>query len=98
MFCHLAYTGSLLTLVGLGLFSRTWEGTLAVAVLFGLVYDYRISAEEKELKAEFPRRARRAVNSERSPCPLAWSFYGRNRLIKTMFANIAMPLTTIGAA
>lgn len=50
---HPAYTGSLLTLVGLGLASRTWGGTLVIVALFGLVYNYRISVEEKALKAEF---------------------------------------------
>jgi protein-S-isoprenylcysteine O-methyltransferase Ste14 len=50
---HPAYSGTLLTLVGLGLASRTWGGTLAILILFGLVYNYRISIEEKELKAEF---------------------------------------------
>jgi protein-S-isoprenylcysteine O-methyltransferase Ste14 len=50
---HPAYTGSLLTLVGLGLASRTWVGTLVIVALFGLVYSYRISVEEKALKAEF---------------------------------------------
>lgn len=50
---HPAYTGSLLTLLGLGLASRTWGGTLVIVVLFGLVYNYRISVEEKALKAEF---------------------------------------------
>jgi protein-S-isoprenylcysteine O-methyltransferase len=50
---HPTYAGSLLTLVGLGLASRTWGGTLVIAALFGLVYNYRISVEEKALKAEF---------------------------------------------
>jgi protein-S-isoprenylcysteine O-methyltransferase Ste14 len=50
---HPAYTGSLLTLVGLGLSSRTWGGTLVIVALFGLVYNYRISVEEKALQAEF---------------------------------------------
>jgi protein-S-isoprenylcysteine O-methyltransferase Ste14 len=50
---HPAYTGSLFTLLGLGLASRTWGGTLVIVTLFGLVYDYRISIEESALKAEF---------------------------------------------
>jgi protein-S-isoprenylcysteine O-methyltransferase Ste14 len=50
---HPAYSGSFFTLVGLGLASRTWGGTLAILILFGLVYNYRISIEEKALKAEF---------------------------------------------
>jgi protein-S-isoprenylcysteine O-methyltransferase Ste14 len=50
---HPSYTGALLTLVGLGLGSRTWAGTLIIMILFGIVYNYRISIEEKALKAEF---------------------------------------------
>ena len=50
---HPSYTGALLTLVGLGLGSRTWAGTLIILVLGGLVYNYRISVEEKVLRAEF---------------------------------------------
>jgi protein-S-isoprenylcysteine O-methyltransferase Ste14 len=50
---HPSYTGALLTLLGLGLGSRTWAGTLIIMVLFGIVYNYRISIEEKALKAEF---------------------------------------------
>jgi len=50
---HPSYTGALLTLVGLGLGSRTWAGTLIILVLFGIVYNYRISVEEKALRREF---------------------------------------------
>jgi protein-S-isoprenylcysteine O-methyltransferase Ste14 len=50
---HRAYSGSLLTLLGIGLSSKTWGGTLVIVALFGLVYTYRISLEEHLLKAEF---------------------------------------------
>ena len=50
---HPSYTGALLTFVGLGLASRTWEGTFLIVALFGLVYGYRIDVEEKALKTEF---------------------------------------------
>ncbi len=50
---HPAYSGALLILVGLGLASRTWGGALVIVALSGLVYNYRISVEEKALKAEF---------------------------------------------
>ena len=50
---HPSYTGALFTLVGFGLASRTWAGTLVILILSGLVYGYRISIEEKALKAEF---------------------------------------------
>ena len=49
---HPSYTGSLLTLIGLGLASRTWAGTLVIVALFGLAYNYRIGVEESALKAE----------------------------------------------
>ena len=50
---HPSYTGALMTLVGLGLGSRTWAGTLIILVLFGLVYNYRISIEEKAMRTAF---------------------------------------------
>jgi protein-S-isoprenylcysteine O-methyltransferase Ste14 len=50
---HPAYSGALLTLLGLGLSAKTWAGTLVILALFGLVYGYRISIEENLLKAEF---------------------------------------------
>ena len=43
----------LMTLLGLGLASRTWLGTIIIMVLFGLVIGYRINVEEKALKGEF---------------------------------------------
>jgi protein-S-isoprenylcysteine O-methyltransferase Ste14 len=50
---HPAYTGSLITLVGLGLASRTWGGTLLILSAFGLAYYYRIIVEENALRGEF---------------------------------------------
>jgi protein-S-isoprenylcysteine O-methyltransferase Ste14 len=50
---HPSYTGSLLTIFGLGLASRTWGGTLIILILFGLAFNYRINVEEKALKTEF---------------------------------------------
>jgi len=50
---HPSYTGAFFTLVGLGLASRTWLGTVIVLILCGAVYGYRINVEEKALKAEF---------------------------------------------
>ena len=49
---HPSYTGALLTLLGVGLGSRTWAGTMIILALFGLAYNYRINVEEKALKAE----------------------------------------------
>jgi protein-S-isoprenylcysteine O-methyltransferase Ste14 len=50
---HSAYSGSLLTLLGLGPSAKTWGGTLVIVALFGLAYTYLINLEEHLLKAEF---------------------------------------------
>jgi protein-S-isoprenylcysteine O-methyltransferase Ste14 len=50
---HPSYTGMLMTLLGLGLASRTLLGTTIIIILFGIVIGYRIKVEENALKAEF---------------------------------------------
>ena len=50
---HPSYTGMLIILIGLGLASRTWLGTLVILAMFSLVIGYRIRVEETALKAEF---------------------------------------------
>jgi len=50
---HPSYTGMLMILLGLGLASRTWLGTVIILALFSLVISYRIKVEEDALKAEF---------------------------------------------
>jgi protein-S-isoprenylcysteine O-methyltransferase Ste14 len=50
---HPSYTGMLMILLGLGLASRTWLGTVIILALFSLVIGYRVSVEENALKAEF---------------------------------------------
>lgn len=50
---HPSYTGALMILLGLGLGSRTWLGTIIIVVLFSLVYGYRMNVEENALKSEF---------------------------------------------
>ena len=50
---HPSYTGMLMILLGLGLASRTWLGTVIILALFSLVISYRIKVEESALKAEF---------------------------------------------
>jgi protein-S-isoprenylcysteine O-methyltransferase Ste14 len=50
---HPSYTGTLMILLGLGLASRTWLGTVIIIALFSLVIGYRIDVEENALKAEF---------------------------------------------
>jgi protein-S-isoprenylcysteine O-methyltransferase Ste14 len=50
---HPSYTGMLMILLGLGLASRTWLGTLIILALFSLVIGYRVIVEENALKTEF---------------------------------------------
>jgi len=50
---HPSYTGMLMILLGLGLASRTWLGTIIILALFSLVIGYRINVEEKTLRVEF---------------------------------------------
>jgi protein-S-isoprenylcysteine O-methyltransferase Ste14 len=50
---HPSYTGMLMILLGLGLASRTWLGTIVILALFSLVIGYRINVEENALKTEF---------------------------------------------
>ena len=50
---HPSYTGMLMILLGLGIASRTWLGTIVILALFSLVIGYRINVEENALKAEF---------------------------------------------
>ena len=50
---HPSYSGMLMILLGLGLASRTWLGTIIILALFSLVIGYRIRVEENALKTEF---------------------------------------------
>jgi len=50
---HPSYTGMLMILLGLGLASRTWLGTIIILALFSLVIGYRINVEENALRSEF---------------------------------------------
>ena len=50
---HPSYTGMLMILIGLGLASRTWLGTVIILAMFSLVIGYRIKVEENALKTEF---------------------------------------------
>ena len=49
---HPAYTGTMLTIIGLGFALRSWAGVLVLAVLFTLAFTYRIKVEEKLLIGE----------------------------------------------
>jgi protein-S-isoprenylcysteine O-methyltransferase Ste14 len=49
---HPAYTGGLLTLVGLGLALQSWGAVLLLMLIFSLAYGYRIYIEERVLVSE----------------------------------------------
>jgi protein-S-isoprenylcysteine O-methyltransferase Ste14 len=46
---HPAYAGSLLTILGVGFALQTWGGVLAMGIIFGFAFGYRISVEERAL-------------------------------------------------
>ncbi len=50
---HPAYTGSILTLLGISLAFRSPEGLVAVLIITALIYGYRIRIEEKTMEDVF---------------------------------------------
>jgi protein-S-isoprenylcysteine O-methyltransferase Ste14 len=65
---HPAYSGSMLTILGLGVALGSWAGVLTLLVLFSLAYWYRIRVEERTLLAElgdqyaqYMRRTKRLI-------------------------------------
>lgn len=50
---HPSYTGTLITLAGIGLAVQSWGALLTLLIAFGLVYRYRIEIEEKALVLQF---------------------------------------------
>jgi protein-S-isoprenylcysteine O-methyltransferase Ste14 len=50
---HPAYTGSLLTIVGVGFALQSWGAVVVIAVIFGISFGYRIKVEERALIASF---------------------------------------------
>ncbi|MDA4114614.1 MAG: isoprenylcysteine carboxylmethyltransferase family protein [Thaumarchaeota archaeon] len=48
---HPAYTGSLLTILGVGFALQSWGAVVVMVVIFGIAFGYRISVEEKALVA-----------------------------------------------
>ncbi|RLQ97487.1 methyltransferase family protein [Falsibacillus albus] len=51
---HPAYTGMLMTFIGIGLAFNTWVGSLISFIFFLIVFGYRIRIEEKALAEMFP--------------------------------------------
>jgi protein-S-isoprenylcysteine O-methyltransferase Ste14 len=65
---HPAYTGSLLTILGVGFALQSWGAVLVMAVVFGLTFGYRIRVEEKTLVAslgeeylQYSKRVKRLI-------------------------------------
>jgi protein-S-isoprenylcysteine O-methyltransferase Ste14 len=50
---HPFYTGTLLTLTGIGLAVQSWGALLVLLLMFGIVYRYRINVEENALVTQF---------------------------------------------
>jgi protein-S-isoprenylcysteine O-methyltransferase Ste14 len=50
---HPSYTGTLMTLIGIGLAVQSWGALLTLLFMFSLVYRYRIEIEEKALVERF---------------------------------------------
>jgi protein-S-isoprenylcysteine O-methyltransferase Ste14 len=50
---HPSYTGTLMTLAGIGLAVQSWGALLTLLIVFGMVYRYRIGVEEKALIEHF---------------------------------------------
>ena len=65
---HPAYTGSLLTILGVGFALQSWGAALVIAIIFGISFGYRIKVEEKALVASlgeayvlYSRRVKRLI-------------------------------------
>lgn len=65
---HPAYTGSLLTILGVGFALQSWGAVLVMIVIFGVAFGYRIGVEEKALVASlgdayvlYSRRVKRLI-------------------------------------
>ena len=65
---HPAYTGSLLTMVGLGFVLQSWGAVLVLIAFFGVAFGYRIHVEEAVLTSklgdeyvEYTKRTKRLI-------------------------------------
>jgi protein-S-isoprenylcysteine O-methyltransferase Ste14 len=65
---HPAYTGSLLTILGIGFALQSWGAVLVMALVFGITFGYRIRVEEKLLSTSlgeeylsYSRRVKRLI-------------------------------------
>lgn len=65
---HPAYTGSLLTILGIGFALQSWGAVLVMALTFGITFGYRIRVEERVLASSlgeeylsYSRRVKRLI-------------------------------------
>jgi len=65
---HPAYTGSLLTILGIGFSLQSWGAVLLMTAIFGVAFGYRIRVEERVLAASlgeeylsYSRRVKRLI-------------------------------------
>jgi len=66
---HPSYTGTLLTLTGIGLAVQSWGALLTLVVMFGIVYRYRIGVEEKALVEQFGNEYAAYMNTTKMLIP-----------------------------
>ncbi len=69
---HPAYTGSLITLLGVGLALTNWAGLVILLVLTMAGFLYRISIEERALIAAFGDPYREYMHHTRRLIPFIW--------------------------
>jgi len=53
---HPSYTGTMMTLLGLGLALQSWAGILVIMALFAVGFSYRIKVEEKALVSQLGQK------------------------------------------
>jgi len=66
---HPSYTGTLLTLTGIGLAVQSWGALLTLLAMFGIVYRYRIGVEEKALVEQFGNEYAAYMNTTKMLIP-----------------------------
>ncbi|MDR6121121.1 protein-S-isoprenylcysteine O-methyltransferase Ste14 [Bacillus sp. SLBN-46] len=69
---HPSYTGALLVFIGIGLAFNTWVGSVIMLAFFIVVFGYRMSIEEKALKAGFPEEYPRYIQKTSKLIPFVW--------------------------
>jgi protein-S-isoprenylcysteine O-methyltransferase Ste14 len=76
---HPAYTGSMITLAGMGLALGSWVGALLIVVIFRVVYSYRVRVEESFLLSSLGEEYRAYMEGTGRFVP-RWPAFRRNRV------------------